>query len=532
MNSPLPALFWLQLRRMRRTIAVFPFIAALMVLTSMVSYRDLYKTVEERTKIARTLYNDSTVMSLFGHAHNLDTASGFAAWRTLGVMSILAAIWGIAAGTRVLRGDEDKGRNEVAFTGVLSRREATAALLSALLVAAVAWSVGVFVVLLLMSNGDYGVTSAAFCALAVAMAPVTFVSVGALAGQILPSRRSAVGAGGAMFGVLYLGRMAADVTGNQWARWLSPFGWTNLAEPLSGSRWTVFVVWICVSLILAASVVFVSGRRDYGSGWVRLDSRRSSNVVGLNSTLAMSVRLRRGGLSSWFVALTMSSVLMGVLVQSEMTIGESSAQTDEVLSKLGAGGTGVNHYSGVYFLVLALVLCLAAVGFATSARDEEAEGRLDSLLALPVGRVRWFVERVLLHIVALAVLGIAGGVGIWGGITLTGSSADIPTYFGAGANLVPVAALTFAFTALLIGVAPRLTAAGGYALVGWSFVVQMVASLTPSLAWLGKTSIFHYLRLLPSQPFDGLGSTAMAFAATAAIVVATMTFRRRDLASG
>lgn len=523
------ALFRLQTRRLRRTIVVWPLLASFMVVTSIASYRSLYPTLADRLKIAATLNRDSTLSALLGHADRFDTAAGFAAWRSIGFVGLVSAMWMIAVGTRIFRGDEEHGRNEVAFTGVVSRRSSTTAMLMSAIFAASSWGVGSFLAASVMRKNDYSIMSAGFFGLTAAIIPVFFVIIGALCAQLFSTRRGAFGGGAIVFVSLFFLRLAAEALDAHWLRWLSPYGWTELAEPLTGSRWLVLVVWSIVSAALVVATVTLSSMRDYGVGVLHRERARRSNSRWLGSTLGLSMRLRQPSAIGWIIATVVSSGLMGVLVQSEMSISDTSSQIEKIYDRLGVGGSGVERYSGVYFLVLALMLCVAAVGFASSSRDEEAEGRLDVLLSLPVRRRLWILERVLIHAVLIVLLSVAGGVGMWVGLELTGSTASLKKFVEAGLNLAPIALFVFSFAMLLFGIRPRWMATATYTLLGWSFLLQTAASITSSFTWIFDLSLFHYLRLVPSQPADHQTNLVFLVLSAIAIALGVTSFQRRDL---
>ena len=64
--------------------------------------------------------------------HDLLTVGGYAAWRVGGVLSIVAALWGLMAAVRALRGEEEAGRQELVLAGVVARRRAYLAVLGAI----------------------------------------------------------------------------------------------------------------------------------------------------------------------------------------------------------------------------------------------------------------------------------------------------------------------------------------------------------------------------------------------------------------
>ncbi len=95
------------------------------VAVSSLGYASSYSTPAEREQFARLFGANTAVNALVGPARRLDTVAGFTAWRSLGVLGVVGAIWGLLAATRLLRGEEDAGRWELLLSGHASRRGAT-----------------------------------------------------------------------------------------------------------------------------------------------------------------------------------------------------------------------------------------------------------------------------------------------------------------------------------------------------------------------------------------------------------------------
>ena len=100
---------------------------------------------------------------------------------------------------------------------------------------------------------------------------------------------------------------------------------------------------------------------------------------------------------------------------------------------------------------------------------------------------------------------------------------------GAGLNVVPTAFVALGVGALVLSVAPRAAATTVYALIIWSLLVDLLASMVASVAWLEHLSLFHYMALAPAQD-----TSATTIGITVAIgfvlcVVATVLFDRRDV---
>ena len=80
-----------------------------------------------RTKLAASFEHNAGIAALLGPARRLDTVAGFTAWRTMGILTIVGAVWGLLTATRLTRGEEDAGRWELVLAGPTTKRDAAAA---------------------------------------------------------------------------------------------------------------------------------------------------------------------------------------------------------------------------------------------------------------------------------------------------------------------------------------------------------------------------------------------------------------------
>ena len=157
--------------------------------------------------------------------------------------------------------------------------------------------------------------------------------------------------------------------------------------------------------------------------------------------------------------MAVTGLLLGLVSKSAGDALTGSTTVSEVLARLGARGSGARVYLGVAFLVVALLVALVAAGQATAARDEEASGRLDALLARPVSRRSWLLARVGVAVVALLVLGVVAALTAWAGAASQGSGIGIGTLLQAGVNLVPPALVVLGVGVLAHRLWPRGVAA-------------------------------------------------------------------------
>src|SRR5205085_1581599 len=97
-------------------------------------------------------------------------------------------------------------------------------------------------------------------------------------------------------------------------------------------------------------------------------------------------------------------------------VGDATAQSDtfaNILSRVGAKSAGASSYLGIAFLIVMVLTGLAVAGLVGSARDEEAQGYLDNLLARPMGRAQWVAGRVGMTVAVVMLMAVAAGTTTW-----------------------------------------------------------------------------------------------------------------------
>ena len=121
---PVPVVTGLLARRSARSALLWGYVFGIYVVSSALGYASVYKTIADRRRLAHSFGTNIGIQALIGPARHIDTVAGFTAWRTVGVLSLVGAVWGLLAGTRLLRGEEDAGRWEILLAGPTTRRRA------------------------------------------------------------------------------------------------------------------------------------------------------------------------------------------------------------------------------------------------------------------------------------------------------------------------------------------------------------------------------------------------------------------------
>jgi ABC-2 type transport system permease protein len=189
-------------------------------------------------------------------------------------------------------------------------------------------------------------------------------------------------------------------------------------------------------------------------------------------------------------------------------------------------------FYGYTLLVLAVYAVMA--GMSVTANEED-DGILDVVLALPIPRWRVVIERFFAYaLIAILIVVVAFG-GLWVGILSSPLEINVTRMMEGSINMIPSFLLMIAFTMFVGAVARRkgtALAAAAIFIVGSYFINFLGASASGSLAdTLQAVSFFSYYNS-EDVLLNGLniGNMVLLLGVTAALVVGTVwSFNRRDV---
>jgi ABC-2 type transport system permease protein len=370
----------------------------------------------------------------------------------------------------------------------------------------------------------------AYLALATASIVPVCAGIGAVAGQLAPTRRIALELGGAVVGLWFVLRVVADTSsGAGWLRWATPLGWAEELRPFTAARPLVLLLPAAAAALLLTGAERIGAARDIGTGLLPAHDSADPRLGLLSSPTAHALRSERASLMVWTGCVAVFAFILGVVSRSVSSADIPESARREI-AKLGAGSiatpTGYLAFVFIFFVLAVSLLACAQVG---AARREEADQRLETLLALPVGRRGWLGGRLLLASCAAALVSLTAGLFTWAGAASAGVSVSLPRMLEAGANCLPVALLFLGIAALAYALAPRASAGIAYGLVTVAFLWQLVGSLLGAPTWLADLTPFAHVGLVPTQPFRAAAAAVMLAIGTVSALAALGVFRRRDL---
>jgi len=518
----------------RRTLAdsrarnvSFALLFAFVAYVNVVGYRTTYPTVMDRLGFARAFGGNASLRLFYGEPFDLLSVGGYAAWRIGGLMSIFAAMWGALAAVRALRGEEDSGRQELVLAGRLSRVDAFAARLAATFAGmALLW----LAIILGLLAARMPAGESAYLALAIVSVVPVFVGVGALASQLAATRRVALELSSAVLAVALVLRVAADTAaGLAWLRWSTPLGWVEEMRPFAGPRPAVLLAPLAAAALLLALAGRIAAGRDVGRGLLATRERAEARPGLLSSPTSFALRDERGSLIGWLIGSGAFALIIGS-VSTSVTSASVPANLERQLRKVAAISiTTPAGYIGLCFLFFILIVSLFCCSQIAAARHEESQGRLETLLSLPVARERWLAGRLVLAAAGAAAISLGVGLLAWAGASAQGAGIPLSSMLEAAANCLPAALAFLGLAALAFAAVPRAAAGLAYGVVAVAFVWQLFGGLLGAPHWLLDVSPFAHIGLVPAQPLRGGGAIAMLAVGALAGACALWRFRRRDL---
>lgn len=521
-------------RQQRRGAVAWGSVFGLFVWVSAYGYATAYPTAKDRASIMQTLGANKGIRALFGPARALDTVNGFTTWRCAMLFGAIGAVWGLLVATKVVRLEEETGRAELLFAGPVTRRSGlvaqmlgVAATVGALFVTVATWFVAVGLL------GDYfSFTAGVWFAVVACAGAIVFAALGLVTAQLAASRRVAAGMAGAVLGITFVIRAIAEtVPGAHWISWASPLSWIDRSHPLTGTNVAPMAPVVLVVAACVGATFLLAARRDLGAGILKSVDTAKPKLGLLRSPLRLNVRLMRGLTLGWIVGVGLWAAVFGVVSTAVSdSFGENQSVTD-MFARLGAE-ISARGYIGVTFIMLGALLGFTAATFLAGGREEEATGRLEVLAAGPLPRWRWLVDRALVSACALVLLGLAAGVGGWVGVVASGGNISLGDMVLAGINVVPPGLLVLGVGLAAYGLAPRAGTGIAYAIVAWSFLLEMVGALVQMNHFVLDTSVIHHLAAAPAADPRWQPALVMIGLAIGGGALGAVALQRRDVAQG
>lgn len=443
---------------------------------------------------------------------------------------LLVALMNLLLIVRHTRADEERRRIDLVRASVVGRQ---APLCAAFVVALVT---NLVVVLALgavsLAAPELRGNASILFVVGVGLAGSCFAGVAALAAQLTAFSRAAAGLAGGVLGAAFLVRALGDMAapGGSWVSWLSPLAWPQQTAPFVLDRWWPLSLSVVFTIAGMLAALAISSRRDVDSGVIGVRAGRDGAPGWLRSPLALAYRLQRASLIGWTCSLVVAGAVFGAWVDQ---MRASFDDLPDVLIDV-TGGTDdvVAGYLGLMALMMAQTVAVFGVLAIQSQRSEESGGRVEPVLATPVGRPVWLGSHVAVAAIGALAMLIATGIatGAAAGV-VTGDAGLVWDVAIGHAAHAPAVWTVMALAALMYGVAPRWIGLA-WALLVHALLVGVFGPLLDLPSWVNALSPFEHVARYPLEPLRWGPLVVLTSVATAIAAAALAGFRRRDLTPG
>jgi ABC-2 type transport system permease protein len=499
-------------------------------------------TAVERAQFAASMtVLASEFIALFPPPLAPGTVGGFVQFRGLNPLTVLFAIWALVAATGFARGDEERGIVESELATGLPRTWLVASRAGAFTIAIVVASAAAMAGLLVgVASGHESVEARGVveaCALLVAIGLACY-GVALLVAQLTAARYAAAAAAVVLLALYFVNSLGRTVEGLASWRWLSPFRYYELSQPLppqgyfDGRGFAVLVGIAVVTSILAA-IAFE--RRDLGSALIRPPARVSASRLepSLNPVwrfpVVRGVYERRLGIVVWAAGMAALAALFVSLTRTIVQVLLSIPTLLPYLSIFVQKQVYPAVLGYTWFNVAQLLFAGMAIAHVARWSAEDVDGRLETALSTPYSRAAVVLERMAILVAAGLVVTAASGVTLYFVARSQGIDLDAGRLVAASLLLIPFSLVFAAAGSLLAGWNPR-AAVGMLGVFAFaSYLDVELAAIFKLPAWLQDLSAFKLFGTPLLSGIDGRNLALMLLLVVAGVGSSILLMERRDV---
>ena len=529
-----------RLRRDRVQLVLWIVGTAALALMATTAVTTTFGDTAEREGILRLTMVAPAILVFRGTPDGAEEGQ-FAFFLIFAFLALLAGLMSTFLAVRHTRGDEEAGRAELVAATPASRvLPTTATVIHGVLANAV---LGAAVAVAFIASG-LDAAGSLVAGAAIAASGVAFLSVGLVFAQLFRTSRAANGAGVATVIAAYFVRGIGDAAGEPsddglhrtplWISWLSPIGWGQRTGAFAENALTPLLLTLGFAAVLVVLVYVFQSARDSGASVLPGVRGRDHGGPLLSGSLGLAWKLNVGAVASWAAGAAVMGALATSLTPLVDQIGSDVPDVAATLQQIvGSDATLEQALTTTFFSVIGILASACALQLVMRARQEEAHGTAETVLATPVPRQRWLGEYGavaflgVVVVIALAMLGAFAGA----------QSADDPAGMSQDAAQAAVAQLPAVLVFLGIGMllfvlVPRVMIGVAWALLTLGAFFGVFGELLGLPDWVHDLSPFAHSPVQIGDDVDWSGGVWMIAIGLAAISLSIVLMRRRELATG
>ncbi|HTJ73264.1 MAG TPA: ABC transporter permease subunit [Verrucomicrobiae bacterium] len=535
--SPSAALRRLGFKQTIRGAVIIGLLIGLVMGAQGAAYNEAYPTEASRHSFVHTLDVAPALGFMAGETINASEPASYSIYKSIVITTLITAIWGLLATTRLLRGQEEDGRAEALLAGSITKRQASIHLLLGFAGSfSVSWllAFGLIAALGQLPGVALSGDNAALLTLGGYLPGIVFAGLGILTSQLALTRGRAVTYGLVPLLGLFIMRGAANSTHDlDSLKRFTPFGWADLLNPVLGPHPLWLLPPIICGIIFAGAGLLLAGRRDLGTSLLRESDTVKPRWFLLRAPMWQALRLQKWTFAWWAIGALAFTGLMTGLAKLSVDILKDASGAQAVISKLGQSANDMAAaFIGIGNLFVVMILLIMVALLIGSIRRDEAKGYIDNLLVQPIARSRWLGGRLLL-IASLAILiPLAAALLTW----YTAQAQDLGTIslaavFKGALGSIAVVLFALGVGGLTYSVFPRLAVAAVAIIITWSYGIDIFKAVIDLPSWVEKTSLLHYVSASPLAEPNWAAIIWFSLIGGLLILASMAAFTKRDIIS-
>ncbi|MBT2516708.1 hypothetical protein J7E29_04620 [Streptomyces sp. ISL-90] len=536
----LPVLLWQRIRRDRLQLALWLAGTGLLAWAAVTAVFDTFGEERDRKEILAVAVATRTILVFRGTPNGVDDGA-FTFFLLFAWLALMGGLMSAFLAVRHTRMDEEQGRAELVAATPAGRILPTTATVMHGVLANL--GLGLVIALAWMGAG-LDPAGSLVAGAAIAVTGAAFLAFGLFAAQMFRTSRGANGISVAFVLAAYLLRGIGDAAGTPsedllhvtpaWPSWLSPIGYGQFTGAFVENDLTPLLVPLGFAFAVIAVVFGLQSVRDQGASLLPGGSGRATAGPVLSSSFGLAWRLNTSILLSW----TAGAVAAGLLATSLSSIlgqvADSAPALLETLRRfIGDDASIEQAFVAMFYGLVGVLAACCAVQVGIRARQEEAHGTAEIVLATPAPRVRWLLEYWIVGVIVIVVvLGAAGLAGVLGATVAASPDTLIPNVAQAAAAQLPACLVFLGLTLLVFAVLPRATIPLGWTLIGVAAVLGIFGPILQLPEWMTNLSPFTHTPVPAGDDTDWSGAAWMLGVGVVAGIAAIAAMNRRELASG
>ena len=490
----------------------------------------------------------------FGDPIAVTTVEGYVSWRFVDAFApIILSIWTLLMGSRMVRGEEERGSMDVLLATPRSRvrvlLEKLIALVIALLIIGLLTGLGGIVGEATVPNLQMHADRPLLAGLNMSLVAFFFATVALFLSQILPSAGAAAG----VTGMLLAASFVVDGTGRTiengvWLQRFSPLYYYDVNKPLIPSAAAYYgapVVLFAASLVLIlVSIVLFSLRDTSGVAWpaVRRHARtivqsrvleRAWRSLSMRAVSLRAFAAQRTPIFWWLVAViawaSWGTSLIPTLLKPLNAVLAGSPAASQIL-----GGHNAATNAGLLSFIVFQFVCITVVVFVFTLAlrwpTNLERNYLDLVLSTPRARMRVLLG----HFSAVLVAAILAPLLIWLAVVLVAQASNISIDAGnvaaASLSLIgPELVIATAVYALALRLPSGVIIGLACAYLACAFLADFLQALLKLPDWVISLSIFHAYGTPVVNGWQWQPLAMMIAVAAVLLVIGIVQFRFNDV---